>query len=281
MRKTISAHSIRRAFTLTELLIVIAIVLLVSALGLGLILGLLVGRAVRDASRVLQGALYGARDMAMTANQPRGLAFFGVDVDGDGSFNTGLDVNGDGDYGDWTTSPVFLDDDGDIRDIPFDEERRNIYFVYEDFVTTPTGTKRVVRPVPNVDPVKLPPKVWVQLIRDVSQILQYDTLTAQMAPPVIWFNEQGQAEDAPALYHFLIQSQQEARGISPEDRNKNGVLDLGEDTNGNGILDRLSLDAIIVTLYTRTGVVQVADLDPNSPSNIYRYAQEGAATTVK
>lgn len=63
----------RRAFTLTELLIVIAIIALVSVLTLPTILSGLAERSVVNGATLLQAALVGARDRAINANAPAGI----------------------------------------------------------------------------------------------------------------------------------------------------------------------------------------------------------------
>lgn len=63
----------RSGFTLIELLIVILIILAVSAVALPVVLPALSHRQVSEAARALQGALAGARDVAMHANTPAGI----------------------------------------------------------------------------------------------------------------------------------------------------------------------------------------------------------------
>lgn len=77
MRRIPYLHRLRRrgrpAFTLVELLIVIAIILLASLVALPAIYSSLSGRQVTDAARIFSGSLVGARDSAIRYNQPRGI----------------------------------------------------------------------------------------------------------------------------------------------------------------------------------------------------------------
>lgn len=72
-------HSTRRtsgqphAFTLVELLVVVAIIALISAIALPTILPALNERRVSETARVLQAILAGTRDAAIRANAPRGI----------------------------------------------------------------------------------------------------------------------------------------------------------------------------------------------------------------
>ena len=63
----------RRAFTLTELLVVLAIVLLVSVVALPTIVASLGDRTMLNATQALQGALVTARDGAVLAGMARGV----------------------------------------------------------------------------------------------------------------------------------------------------------------------------------------------------------------
>jgi prepilin-type N-terminal cleavage/methylation domain-containing protein len=60
-------------FTLIELLVVITIILLVSAVALPVVLPALSHRQVSEAARLLQGALVGARDVAVRDDAPSGI----------------------------------------------------------------------------------------------------------------------------------------------------------------------------------------------------------------
>jgi prepilin-type N-terminal cleavage/methylation domain-containing protein len=61
------------AFTLIEMLVVIAIILLVSIVALPVVYSALSGRQVDDAARIFTGMLAGIRDTAIRYNAPRGL----------------------------------------------------------------------------------------------------------------------------------------------------------------------------------------------------------------
>ena len=63
----------RQAFTLVELLVVIAIIALVSAVALPVVLPALSHRQVSESARILQGALAGARDVALHTGTPSGI----------------------------------------------------------------------------------------------------------------------------------------------------------------------------------------------------------------
>jgi prepilin-type N-terminal cleavage/methylation domain-containing protein len=62
-----------RAFTLVEILVVIAIILITTLIALPLLYGALKGGDATSAAVILQGAIAGARDAAIRENQPRGL----------------------------------------------------------------------------------------------------------------------------------------------------------------------------------------------------------------
>lgn len=63
----------RQAFTLIELLAVLVIVAIVSVLALPTVVSALGHRQVSEASRVIYGAIAGARDEAINANRPSGI----------------------------------------------------------------------------------------------------------------------------------------------------------------------------------------------------------------
>src|SRR5208282_2062853 len=63
----------RRGFTLIELLVVILIILLVSAVVLPTLIPAISHRQASEAARILQGALVGARDVAINTNAPAGI----------------------------------------------------------------------------------------------------------------------------------------------------------------------------------------------------------------
>ena len=62
-----------RAFTLIEILVVIAIILLTTVIALPLLQSSLNGRQAVDAAQVIQGAIAGARDAAIRQNEIRGI----------------------------------------------------------------------------------------------------------------------------------------------------------------------------------------------------------------
>ena len=63
----------RRGFTLIELLVVMLIILLVSAVVLPTVIPAINHRQVSEAARILQAALVGARDTAISNNAPAGI----------------------------------------------------------------------------------------------------------------------------------------------------------------------------------------------------------------
>src|SRR5262249_7738390 len=65
--------SLRRGFTLVELLVVILIILAVWSLASPRVLPAITHRQVSEAARILQGALAGARDSAIHNNSPSGI----------------------------------------------------------------------------------------------------------------------------------------------------------------------------------------------------------------
>lgn len=65
----------RRGFTLVEMLVVILIIVILTAVVVPLALTFSQGSAVRDAARTVQAALAGARDRALSNQQPRGVRF--------------------------------------------------------------------------------------------------------------------------------------------------------------------------------------------------------------
>ena len=71
----------RHAFTLTELLVVVALLLLITIAAVGMILPGLAERRVREASRTLQAVLVGARDRALASGRVRGIRLVRSTVD--------------------------------------------------------------------------------------------------------------------------------------------------------------------------------------------------------
>src|SRR5689334_18141161 len=62
-----------RAFTLVEILVVIAIILIASIVALPVLNSAMNGGNVTNAAQTLQAALAGARDAAIRQNEPRGI----------------------------------------------------------------------------------------------------------------------------------------------------------------------------------------------------------------
>ena len=73
MRQTISSQSVRSAFTLVELLIVLAIFTILAAIALPTVKGLLEDQKVANASRGLSAYLELARNQAIAENRPTGV----------------------------------------------------------------------------------------------------------------------------------------------------------------------------------------------------------------
>ncbi len=63
----------RRAFTLVEILVVVAIMLIVSAAAIPMVMGALNERRVSSAALLIQAELSRVRDSAVRANAPRGI----------------------------------------------------------------------------------------------------------------------------------------------------------------------------------------------------------------
>lgn len=63
----------RRAFTLTELLVVILIIFVISVIALPIVVSSLAGRQVSESGRLLQATLAGARDKAIRDGRPSGI----------------------------------------------------------------------------------------------------------------------------------------------------------------------------------------------------------------
>ena len=177
----------RQAFTLIELIVVIAIVLLLATMTL-LALNSFDSERVRSGARQLQSMLEGARNRAILAGQPRGIRFLVENDPLNGRKCSSMIYIGASDT--WSKGTITLmrsdfDFDGVVDNVDRDGDGQKDTEVY--------------------------------MIADALELQSGTGATGSTG----WYN--------------LLQ-----RGYLPvyEDGNNNGVLDPGEDLNGNNQLDR-------------------------------------------